>query len=472
MVRWLALGLALAGCTLESDIEIEADELRDQANRATEAIRFEGGESVVADQLAADGPEVASFYSPLRYEVGVPFTLQITPVGQVAEVAAVTFTLDHATSGYRMPATVEDGAVVVRGEITSGDDFDRAVRLAGIALVDAEGRKGRASPMPVELRGSETPQPVGSRLRTLQSVTPQVMATAFPPVGPADFMITGGGNGVLVRWQLGDSARAVRRFEGHEGLVRVARVTRDRTRVASAGEDHTVRVWDAVSGEQVALFTEHEDFVTALAFSGPGDVLVSGGWDGLVRARRVDDGVMVGETRLDTRVNSVALSPDGLHFVVASGRPLHPGTVTLVNLVTRERKAWTGFDREATQVVFDPTGAHFAVGFGRGAVRVFETRPDAEPLELPAAASDVVQGLAFPEGRVVAATLNGVVAGWDAKTGEQLGVDDTNEVLLSVALSGDLDVLALGNVEGVVRMIDFTPFRDSFDRPRPARPGR
>lgn len=50
-----------------------------------------------------------------------------------------------------------------------------------------------------------------------------------------------------------DSTEAVRRFQGHTDAICGFDITRDRKRIVSTSEDGTVRVWDARSGEALAV---------------------------------------------------------------------------------------------------------------------------------------------------------------------------------------------------------------------------
>ena len=55
------------------------------------------------------------------------------------------------------------------------------------------------------------------------------------------------------------------------------------TRIASAGRDGTVWLWDAATHEEVARLKEHTSYIFSLAFSPDGETLVSGSGDGTVR---------------------------------------------------------------------------------------------------------------------------------------------------------------------------------------------
>jgi len=54
--------------------------------------------------------------------------------------------------------------------------------------------------------------------------------------------------------------------------------------VAAVSADGTAQLWDAVSGRSAALLRGHRDQVWALAFAADGRSLVTGSWDGTVRA--------------------------------------------------------------------------------------------------------------------------------------------------------------------------------------------
>tara|TARA_B100001758_G_C17788212_1_gene293388 strand:+ start:126 stop:437 length:312 start_codon:yes stop_codon:yes gene_type:complete len=57
----------------------------------------------------------------------------------------------------------------------------------------------------------------------------------------------------------------------------------DGSRIASGGEDTTVRVWDAATGESVATLEGHSQEVISVAFSPDGSRIASGGGDKTVR---------------------------------------------------------------------------------------------------------------------------------------------------------------------------------------------
>ena len=61
-------------------------------------------------------------------------------------------------------------------------------------------------------------------------------------------------------------------------------------RLATSAEDHLIRVWDSISGQQIQVLSGHKGTAVSLAFSRTGDLLASYGWDGTVRLWNVRSG--------------------------------------------------------------------------------------------------------------------------------------------------------------------------------------
>lgn len=59
-------------------------------------------------------------------------------------------------------------------------------------------------------------------------------------------------------------------LQGHTGLVNAAQLSPDGSRVVTASEDGTARVWDSSSGKLISALEGHTDVVNAACFSPDG----------------------------------------------------------------------------------------------------------------------------------------------------------------------------------------------------------
>ena len=72
-------------------------------------------------------------------------------------------------------------------------------------------------------------------------------------------------------------------LKGHTGDVQSVVFSADGKRLASGSNDHTVRVWDATSGQETLTLKGHTSIVTSVAFSADGKRLASASYDQTVK---------------------------------------------------------------------------------------------------------------------------------------------------------------------------------------------
>ncbi len=122
-------------------------------------------------------------------------------------------------------------------------------------------------------------------------------------------LVTGGDGPVIRIFSV--AGELFRSLEGHTGDIDALALSPDGRLLASAGDDHTGRIWSLASGATLRTFEEHERRITAIAFAPDNRTVATGAVDMTVRVWDVsgEPGTIIGR-HLDV-VLGVVFSPDG-----------------------------------------------------------------------------------------------------------------------------------------------------------------
>jgi WD40 repeat protein len=112
----------------------------------------------------------------------------------------------------------------------------------------------------------------------------EVTAAAFSPDGTR--IITASDDNSARVWDAASGSSLIV-LRGHMAEVTAAAFSPDGTRIVTASWDETARVWDAASGRSLLVLRDHMAEVTTAAFSWDGTRIVTASWDKTARIWRI-----------------------------------------------------------------------------------------------------------------------------------------------------------------------------------------
>jgi WD40 repeat protein len=225
-------------------------------------------------------------------------------------------------------------------------------------------------------------------------------------------------------------------LRGHRQAIAAVAVSKDGSRLLSAGADRTVRVWDTVTGQCLHHLTGHEGQVNAVAFALDGTVALSGGWDNTLRLWNLKTErclVMVGH---HGPVNGLAVSPDMSFALSASSDQ----TLRQWDLNTGFcRHVYNGHGYRVTAVSLAPDGKRFVSAGADNTLILWKTGSAERPVILfghRGAVTTVAWGPASR--RIVSGSADKTLKVWDPDSGQCRGtLEGHTEAIRCLALTLD-----------------------------------
>lgn len=231
-------------------------------------------------------------------------------------------------------------------------------------------------------------------------------------------------------------------------------------RLAAASFDQTATVWDASTGQELLTLTGHKDWVVGIAF-GPAEgdseeLIATGSQDGTAILWNAATGekllTLAGHT---AAVNRLAFSPQGDRLATASD----DSTLILWDTASgQELLILSGHEGPIYDVAFNPEGDQLASASIDGTVRIWDSETGQEERTLRHNRAGWATSVVFnPSGEWLAsAGDDGRIVIWDAATGrERLSLVGHADAINGLAISPQVragEWLASAGADGQVRL--------------------
>ena len=359
----------------------------------------------------------------------------------------------------------------------AGQPYDAEAVASDLRWVGARlQRFGPAAPA-ADLAAAGTPR--AARLRSVLERTAHLLAATVPAGAVEDVLhsrvandpdwgpqVTALGDScrrprLVNRWPLPDLADPAlqRGLAAHVGGVAALVVASDGSWLATGGQDGTVRIWDAATGQERTALAGHAHQVSVMAIAPDGSWLATGAQDGTVRiwdaATGQERAALAGHAH---QVSVMAIAPDGSWLATGA----QDGTVRIWDAATgQERAVLEGHVGRVWAVAIAPDGSWLATGAQDGTVRIWDAATGQERAVLEGHVGRVRAVAIAPDGSWLATSgRDRKVRIWDAATGQQQSaVRSGPGEVTAITAAPDGNWLAIGIRNGKIRIWDLAAGR-------------
>jgi len=182
----------------------------------------------------------------------------------------------------------------------------------------------------------------------------------------------------------------------HNDTVNSITFSPDGSRIATASDDNTARIWDASTGKELAR-VKHADLVIAVSFSPDGSKIATASFDNTMRIWDAYTGKQLARLKRNGAITAVSFSPDGNRIATAS----LDSTVRVWDASTGKELARVKHDDDVLAVSFSPDGRKIATASSDKTARVWDASTGEELAKIKH--DDYVTAISFsPDGKRIA----------------------------------------------------------------------
>jgi WD40 repeat protein len=203
---------------------------------------------------------------------------------------------------------------------------------------------------------------------------------------------------------------------GHSDEITSADFSPDGKRIVTASKDKTARIWDVENGKELVKFEGRLDGIDSVEFSPDGKRVVSALHDNTVCIWNAENGVDLLELTIHTSfVNSVRFSPDGKRVVTASSDK----TACIWDVeISGNLKGHTD---DVRFMQFSPDEKRLVTASADKTARIWDIESKKELVKLEGHTSSVNTAVFSPDSkRIVTTSFDSTARIWDAENGKEL----------------------------------------------------
>lgn len=254
-------------------------------------------------------------------------------------------------------------------------------------------------------------------------------------------------------------------LKGHRSAIWGVAASHDGTRVITASEDGTARIWDAENGVELAVLRGHAKRVNSAHFNEDGTRVVTASWDHTAiiwDATSLKAVKQMKRLKHDFDVNSAVFNRAGNLIVTASD----DGKAYIWDAATGELKSVLPSNRELIySAAFNPNGDRVVTASWDKIAKIWDVSNLSEPRELTQLkghVGDVNSATFSPDGKlVVTGSDDRTVRIWDAETGLTKAVlPEHGGLVYGAVFSPDGNRVLTGAWDHLARIWDVSNLQD------------